>query len=120
MTEKRDQERHYLRYYMQVDHRKNNAEFGYLVNLTEDGVMIVTKNPVEVGHKFEFSLITPQGFDNGERIDFDAECVWCGTDPVKSHLFAAGFTLQEIYKHEPDIIAQIIHKFGLPSIPYRD
>ena len=78
MPDKREQERHYLRYYLQVDNRKTADEFGYLVNLTEDGVMIVSKNDVEVGQAFEFTLILPDGFQNGGTINFDAICglVW--------------------------------------------
>ncbi|WP_397451520.1 PilZ domain-containing protein [Pseudomonas sp. NA-150] len=86
-------ERHQLPYFLQVFNRYTDRPMGYLGNVSEHGLMLISELPILVGADFELRLKTPGENGSQKIIDINAACLWCHEDETPGH-FDSGFMLQ--------------------------
>ncbi len=86
-------ERHQLPYYLQVFNRYTGKPMGYLGNVSEHGLMLISELPILVGADFQLQLKIPGEEGIQKVIDLDGTCLWCHEDETPSH-FDSGFVLQ--------------------------
>lgn len=55
----------------------NGGVFGELVNITTEGIMVMTENEVETQAIFQLSLELPEPLIGSTRILLGADCLWC-------------------------------------------
>lgn len=85
-------ERHQLPYFLRVFNSVTDKPIGFLGNVSEDGLMLISQLPMMVGVDFQLRLKIPSSDGCQQTIDFSACCVWCHEDATPLH-YDAGFIL---------------------------
>ncbi|MHC1782711.1 MAG: PilZ domain-containing protein [Anaerolineaceae bacterium] len=111
MVEKRKYQRRHLIYYLRVFDRDTVNLIGHLVDITAEGVMVISENPIEVGKTFHMRMILPKEFFGKEQINFEAVSRWADKD-INPSFYDTGFQLQDISEENIQIITQLIEDFG--------
>ena len=92
MLHERHIERHQLPYYLKVFNRFTDQPIGYLGNVSEDGLMLISQLPMLIGAEFDLRVKVPGGDGQVQFIDFSACCLWCHED-LTPHHYDSGFSL---------------------------
>lgn len=85
-------ERHQLPLYLSVYNRYTDQLLGYLGNVSEAGLMVISELPILVGPDFELQLRIPLPGDGWQFINLTASCLWCQEDQMPGH-YDSGFML---------------------------
>ncbi len=85
-------ERHQLPYFLQVFNGTNQNPIGFLGNVSENGLMLISHLPLMVGANFDLCLKIPADEGPQQHILLRANCLWCHEDVTPQH-FDAGFSL---------------------------
>lgn len=92
MFTERHIERHQLPYFLKVFNRLTDQPIGYLGNVSEDGLMLISQLPLLVGPDFELQIRLP-GINGAQHlINLTASCLWCHEDQTPGH-YDSGFML---------------------------
>lgn len=75
-----------------VSSRPDDRLIGYVGDLSEGGVKLVSDTPVEVGQSLQLRLKMRDREGQLQCMDIDATCMWTGENS-KSGYFEAGLTL---------------------------
>lgn len=111
MSDRRTLHRRHLIYYLKVFDRGSNTMMGHLVDITEEGLMIVSENAFDEGKLVKMSMLLPREIEGKEQIEFDARSTWCHKD-VNPSLFGTGFKFEYFDTLSRQIIFELIHEFG--------
>lgn len=111
MLEKRKLQRRHLIYYLRVFDRNTINLIGHLVDITSEGIMIISETPIEVGKSFQMRMILPKEFFGKEQINFDAISRWSDKD-INPNFYDTGFQLENISDENIKIVTQLIEDFG--------
>jgi hypothetical protein len=87
-------ERHQLPYFLRVFNSVTDRPVGFLGNVSEDGLMLISQLPMMIGVEFHLRLKIPLSDGYPQVIDFTACCLWCHEDATPQH-YDAGFSLRE-------------------------
>ncbi|MFA7553691.1 MAG: PilZ domain-containing protein [Spongiibacteraceae bacterium] len=81
----------------------NGVNLGELVNVSVDGIMILSKQAVPIQSIYQLTLQLPIEIAGRNRIDLGADCLWCrqAEDP---HRYWAGLQIIDI---SDEAIAQL-------------
>lgn len=86
-------ERHQLPYYLKVYNRHTGRAMGYMGNISDVGLMLISELPLLVGPVFELQVKIPSVEGEPKLIDLSAHCLWCKEDATPGH-YDSGFELQ--------------------------
>ena len=86
-------ERHQLPYYLQIFNRYTDKPMGYLGNVSEHGLMLISNLPILVGADFELRLKIPNVEGGTKAVDLNASCLWSHEDETPGN-YDSGFMLQ--------------------------
>jgi c-di-GMP-binding flagellar brake protein YcgR len=111
MSDRRTLHRRHLIYYLKVFEKKTDTLLGHLVDITEEGLMIVSENCVEEDKVFKLKMLLPREIEDKEEIEFDARSMWCHKD-VNPSLYGVGFKFEYVDTLSRQIIFELIHEFG--------
>ncbi|MEI8131766.1 MAG: PilZ domain-containing protein [Leptolinea sp.] len=111
MSDRRTLHRRHLIYYLKVFERETDTLLGHLVDITEEGLMIVSENPIDGGKEFKLRMLLPREIEGKEEIEFEATSTWCRTD-VNPSLFGVGFKFDYVDTLSRQIIFELIHEFA--------
>ncbi|MDD2047963.1 PilZ domain-containing protein [Pseudomonas putida] len=92
MFDERRIERHQLPYFLKVFNRHTDQPIGYLGNVSEDGLMLISQLPMLVGPDFELQLKVVSRNGGMHLINLTASCLWCHEDQTPGH-YDSGFML---------------------------
>ncbi|KAA8558648.1 hypothetical protein FX985_05010 [Pseudomonas extremaustralis] len=87
-------ERHQLSCFLQVFNRVTDKPIGYLGNVSEDGLMLISQLPMMVDVEFELRLKIPAAGGDFQAIDLTATCLWSHEDVNPQH-YDSGFSVVE-------------------------
>lgn len=76
MNERRRQDRFETEQWYRVVDRDTGDQIGDLTNLSEDGAMFITEEPIETSASFKCRMELPESIENQTEVTFDAECMW--------------------------------------------
>lgn len=93
MYNERRIERHHLPYYLKVYNAYTGRAMGYLGNVSEVGLMLISELPLLVGPRFELQVKIPASDGQLNVIDLLAHCLWCHEDATPGH-YDSGFVLK--------------------------
>lgn len=113
-NEQRKFKRAHLIYYLRVFDRQTDKMIGHLVNITPDGVMLISEEPLEAGLKFQLRMLLKSAIGNKEHLDFEAESLWSNND-INPDFFDTGFKLTEIDPADKAIIEELIQEYGFDN-----
>ena len=111
MSDRRTLHRRHLIYYLKVLDRNTDELLGHLVDITEEGLMIVSETCYEQGPLMKMKMLLPREIEGKEEIEFDAQVMWCRRD-VNPSLFGVGFKFEYVDVLSRQIIFELIHEFG--------
>ena len=111
MSERRRLSRRHILYYSRVFDRITGVFLGYLGNMNEGGLMIISESPLEIGQKFLLRIDLPEGIYELPGLDLEAESVWCRVD-IDPNFHNTGFQFTEVSDGMKEIICQIINDNG--------
>jgi hypothetical protein len=97
---------------MKIFNREDNSFFGYLKNITEEGIMTVSGSEKEVNKTHPIRMILPKTISGTDELIVQAKCLWTRKD-IDSDNFLTGFRLIDITAQEKEIITLLIEYFGL-------
>ncbi len=111
MDERRRLHRRHILFYSRVFDRKTGVFLGYLGNMNEGGLMIISEDAIDVDRIFLLRIDLPEDIYSRTVLNFKAKSVWCRKD-VDPNFHNTGFELIEISKNGKDIISQIIDDYA--------
>jgi len=89
------------------DHRQTTRDFGRLVNISEEGLMILTFEPVAENSIFQLSLAFCDNEDACDPIEIGVECLWCSQGNNEGQ-FWAGFYIIDISEQDQERIRRLV------------
>lgn len=92
--------------------RKSAQLLGNVADITGEGIMIISPQPIPVDQDFELRLDLPQHIFGIEYIDLKAHSIWCNPD-IDPTLFNTGFQLLDVSPEDAEIIARIIKEYDI-------
>ena len=110
MAERRKVKRRHLIYYLRVFDRISGRQLGHLVDLTPDGMMLMSERPVRVGRTIGCKMVLPGGSDE-QTIEFDATSLWTAED-VNPDFYDTGFKFEKISPADLAQIETLIDDYG--------
>ncbi len=110
-TEKRRLKRSHLIYYLRVFDRSNNETLGHLVDITPEGAMLISENPIPVNTQYQLRMQLPAEIFGRAYLDFDAESLWSKRD-INPDFHDAGFRLMNVSVKDTAIISRLIDDYG--------
>ncbi|MCM8813168.1 MAG: PilZ domain-containing protein [Candidatus Omnitrophica bacterium] len=103
--------RRHLIYYLRVFNQQSGVMLGHLVDITPDGVMLVSETAIAVGAKYQCEMVLPQEISGTKKVCFEARSVWTKQD-INPDFFATGFEIRNISEKDIDLIGTLVDRFG--------
>ncbi len=116
MYKERRIERHQLPYFLKVFNGVNGRPIGFLGNVSENGLMLISHLPLMVGADFDLHLKIPSDEGPQQNIMLRANCLWCREDVTPQH-FDAGFSLQWAPPEYGQLISALQQYFSFYPLP---
>ena len=114
MAEQRKHDRKDMINNLRVIDRNTEELVGNLVDITTEGCMLISDDPIETGVDFELKLDLPEEIRGSWQITFDAHSRWCKSD-VNPEFYDTGFRLSNISTNDIAIIESLIQNFLIKS-----
>jgi hypothetical protein len=108
-------ERHQLPYFLKVFNRITDKPIGYIGNVSEDGLMLISNLPMMVGAVFDLRLKIPASDYVSQIIDLRACCQWCHEDATPHH-YDAGFILLDAPPEYAQLVEALKRYFSFQSL----
>ena len=121
MNERRKLDRKYLMVYSRVFDRVNGQILGYLSDLSLNGAMIISDDPIPENIKIElrFDLPDPLLF-SADHLNLSARVAWCKPD-IDPSFYNIGFEFGVLKDSETHIIEEMIEAYefrrDIPNYP---
>ncbi|RMQ92853.1 hypothetical protein ALP97_02457 [Pseudomonas salomonii] len=108
-------ERHQLSGFLKVFNRLTDKPIGYLGNVSEDGLMLISQLPMMVDVAFELRLKIPMADGDFQAIDLTAMCLWSHEDVTPQH-YDSGFRVVEAPEAYGQLISALCHYFSFDPL----
>lgn len=103
MTDKREQTRWHLFFYLRVFEQGSGSLVGYIVDIHEQGMMLISEGPIETDKEFKLWIDVP--WEDGEKksVLLEARSLWSKMD-ANPDFYDSGFQLKDA---SPETLASI-------------
>jgi hypothetical protein len=109
--DKRRVKRSHLIYYLRVFNQVNNETLGHLVDITPEGAMLISENPIPVDTHFQLRMMLPAEILGRTHLDFEAESLWSKRD-LNPDFHDTGLRLLNVKVRDTAIISRLIDEYG--------
>lgn len=103
--------RRHLIYYLKVMDRDTGELLGFLVDITTQGIMIMSERPIKTGGTFHLQILLPSSDDERKYLNFDARSKWCERS-INTDFFDIGLELMNVNMDAFEAIEKIISELG--------
>ena len=110
MNDKRKVERKHLIYYLKVTDCATDQVLGHVVNISNEGVMLISEKPIKAGSDFKLQMFLPEEIQGSRYFEFAATSRWCEEDE-NPDFYNIGFLLNNVSEHGIEVIQRLIDKF---------
>jgi hypothetical protein len=111
MDDRRKFKRRYLAFYSRVFDVKSHQLLGHVVDITPQGLMLISETQLPPDTTFRLELELPDGFAGKRTLAFNARSRWCQAD-LDPLFYNTGFELSNIDPEDVAIIQNIVAAFG--------
>ena len=111
MQNRRKTNRRYLLYFVRIYDVATNQQIGNLVDITPQGVMIVSPESIPAGQAIRMRLELTTDVAEKPFMEFPTRTIWCHPD-LDPNLYDSGFEILELSLEDSGIIEKIIETFG--------
>jgi len=91
-TEQRKQARKIANEILEISDQVTGSELGRVVNISAEGLMLLSGDPIAVGSVYQLNLKLPRLINHHSHISFGAEAVW-STPAAQPASFWTGFRI---------------------------
>ena len=116
---KRLLERTYLIYHLRVFGSGRERLLGHLVNITPDGMQLISEKPYDAGIRQTVFMDLPRNVLAENRLILEAESKWCRQEPG-AEFFNFGFQIFDLSMENYQIIRTLIQEFYREELPDED
>ena len=109
--DRRKFKRRYLMYYSRVFDRETGSVLGYIVDVTPEGAMIISEEPVPPGKVYQVRMDLPEDISDKSFVDFTAESVWCKKD-IDPNFYDTGLRISNLSDEDRALIENMIQEYG--------
>lgn len=109
--EKRKFDRKQLYYYLKVYHDQAGTLAGYLGDISTKGLMLFTKESVELDKVFHFRINLDEEFGMDKDFVVEARSMWCEPDANPEYV-VIGFKFSDLDEAGRDTVKYLIKKYG--------
>lgn len=109
--ERRSVTRRHLIYYLRTWDTSNNRLLGHVVDITTDGFMLISEEPIAIGNEYRLEVRLPNTQGDLQAMRFQAICRWSNNDVNKS-FFDSGFEILEKASEAVSTIQKMINNYG--------
>jgi hypothetical protein len=103
--------RRHLIYYLRVYDATTDQLIGHLVDITTEGMMLISEQTIPVEKDFKFRMVLPDEIMSKPDILIEARSIWCKKD-VNPDFFATGLTILKINQDDLIVVDSLIRKYG--------
>ena len=114
MSEKRRIKRKHLIYYLRVFDINTDQVIGHLVDITTEGFMIMSEEPLEINTIYQLRIDLPEEILGSRQITFEAKSIRCEKD-VNPDFYNTGFLFKNINPNYFLTISQLVDQFGFEN-----
>ena len=111
MEDKRQLKRRHLVFYLRVFDAATDNLLGYVVDITNEGLMLVSETPIDKDKVFTIKMDLPAEIEKKTHLKFEAKSLWCKND-INSDYFDVGFQIKGIAHNDIQVIEDLINYFG--------
>ena len=111
-SEQRQVVRRHLVFYLRVFDGMSSRVVGHLLDISPNGLMILSDEPVAVNEEYRLRMHLPWEMSGSEEIIFGATSRWCRADE-NPDFFLTGFQIQDIESEAEKLIRHLIEEFGI-------
>lgn len=111
---KRSQERWNLVRYLRVTKAENNETLGHLVDVTTEGMMLISENSIPLHQTFNLRMEIPTDDNIPQTIALTAESLWTKKD-VNPAFHDTGFRLINPSKRAVNAITRLIEELAFEN-----
>ena len=112
MKERRKANRFSLNYYMSAINAETNQKVGNVVDISTQGIMLVSETPIPVGEIIIIRLPLDQTIFEKPALEFKVMSIWCHPD-VEPTSYSIGFELMDMASEDVETISHIAVRFGV-------
>ncbi|MGD8567641.1 MAG: PilZ domain-containing protein [Gammaproteobacteria bacterium] len=105
----RSQKRWNLVHYLRVFKAENNELIGHLVDITTEGMMLISEQPIPLESTFNFRMEIPTDDGIPQMVAFTAESLWTKKD-VNPNFHDTGFRLLNPSQRALNAISRLIEE----------
>ncbi len=109
--DRRKLKRRYLMFYSRVYDRKNGKMLGYLADMTIEGAMVISEEPIPTDEVYRLRIDLPEDIYGKAYMNLEAHSVWSKPD-VNPNFYMTGFQLLNVSSEDREIIQRIIQDYG--------
>jgi len=109
--ELRKLKRRHLIYYLRTFDRNSGEILGHLVDITIEGMMLISEIPLETPKLHHLRMKLPSAIQGSCNIEFDCDSVWSRPD-MNPEFYNTGFRIRSIDAVEAERIQQLIYEYG--------
>jgi len=91
---------------------ESGKPFGRVVDITADGMMLVTEEPIAMGTRFKFRINLPVMVHYRTDVEVEAEAMWTTPDANPSFV-KTGFQFINLSGDDGFLLEDVMHKLNL-------
>lgn len=111
MRDKRKLKRRHLIYYLHVQERASGKTIGYLVDISTEGIMIMSDVPIAIGTVLELKIMLESEMSAKQYLYFDAKALRCEKS-INGTSYDIGCQLLNLSSEDFREIEMIIDELG--------
>lgn len=108
---KRSRERKEINQVIPITDVINDREIGELINITVEGIMMISDENIETQSIFQYSLKLPGPINGLETLEIGVDCLWCRKAEDYSRYWA-GFQIIDASAETIAVIENLIEHYG--------
>ncbi len=109
--DRRTVKRRHLIFYLRVWEPTSNRLLGHVVDITPEGLMLISEQPVSVGEEFHLEVRLPDTEGALKPMRFRAVCRWSDRD-INTAFYDSGFEFLESGPEELDTLRTLVEAYG--------
>jgi hypothetical protein len=115
MVEKRSVPRRKPSATVKVFDEITGKDLGHVANLTPEGLMLVSREPIPLSSIFQMRIDVPPSAKRVDKVCFGAESVWASQTEGEGGYFWSGFSIIDISGEAADFIERWIEDWTVDS-----
>jgi hypothetical protein len=119
MSERRDSERKSACGYFIVFNTENDQPLGRVVNLSEQGMMLVSDEPADAQSTFRCRMSLPEKLLDRRTITFEAKCRWCREHELTGS-YQSGYVFTRIEDKDLEVLRLLTQNWKVEESGVQD